>query len=230
MSRTTDAVCGGGSNATPNGSLFFSSAPALRANLELVLFAVRQIGNEQLPHAGRGQQPHRVHAAVPPVEVADHADAIGVRRPHREMHAGRRSDAESDARRASRRCGCGCLRRRDADRSRSARGRSGTDRRLRATWPSWKREAQAVVGNLAGGQLQLRTASPSPLSRRIGVRLPVAVSRTAIDSAARMKRADDDGLAVIRTMRDRARRTDRVRAARSGCQRCCAVTSRSSRS
>ena len=27
MSRTTDAVCGGVSNATPNGSLFFSSAP-----------------------------------------------------------------------------------------------------------------------------------------------------------------------------------------------------------
>ena len=31
--------------------------------------------------AGR-EQPHRVDAAVPAVEVADHADAIGVGRPH----------------------------------------------------------------------------------------------------------------------------------------------------
>ena len=36
-----------------------------------------------------------VDAAVPAVEVADDADAIGVRRPHREVHAGRRPDGDA---------------------------------------------------------------------------------------------------------------------------------------
>ena len=94
MSLTIDAECGGTSNATPNGSLFCSSAPVARANLELVFLAVGQIRDEDFPDAGRHEQPHRVHAAVPPVEVADHADAIGVRRPHGEVHAGRRADRD----------------------------------------------------------------------------------------------------------------------------------------
>ena len=36
-----------------------------------------------------------VHAAVPAVEVADDADAIGVGRPHREVHAGRAADRDA---------------------------------------------------------------------------------------------------------------------------------------
>ena len=79
----------------PNGSVFFRSAPVARPDLELVLLAVRQIGNEDLPDAAGHQQPHRVDAAVPPVEVADDADAIGVRRPDREVHAGRRADGDA---------------------------------------------------------------------------------------------------------------------------------------
>ncbi len=60
------------------------------ADLELVLLAVGEIRNEDLPDAG-GQEAHRRDAAVPAVEVADHADAIRVGRPHREMHAGGRA-------------------------------------------------------------------------------------------------------------------------------------------
>ncbi len=41
------------------------------------------------------QQAHQMHAAVPSVEVADHADTIGVRRPHGEMHAGGRTQVDS---------------------------------------------------------------------------------------------------------------------------------------
>ena len=41
------------------------------------------------------EQPHRVDAAVPAVEVADEAHAIGVRRPHGEVHAGRRPDGDA---------------------------------------------------------------------------------------------------------------------------------------
>ena len=40
-------------------------------------------GNEQLPHAARAVRRHRVHAPVPAIEFADHADARGVRRPAR---------------------------------------------------------------------------------------------------------------------------------------------------
>ena len=95
MSRTTDAVCGGASNATPNGSLFLSSAP-VRVRISNLYFSPSgEIGNEQLPDARRHEQPHRVHAAVPAVEVADDADALGVRRPHREVHADRRPDADA---------------------------------------------------------------------------------------------------------------------------------------
>ena len=43
-----------------------------------------------------------VDAAVPAVEVADHADAVGVGRPDREVHAGRVAERRCGARRASR--------------------------------------------------------------------------------------------------------------------------------
>jgi hypothetical protein len=66
-----------------------------RADLEFVLLAVRQIGDEQFPDAVRREQPHGVNAAVPAVEVADHADAVGVGGPHGEMDPGRRSDRDA---------------------------------------------------------------------------------------------------------------------------------------
>ena len=118
MSRTTDAVCGGASKATPNGSVFFSSCAGLGANLELVFLAVRQVGNEQFPDARRHEQPHRMDAAVPAVEIADEADAIGVGRPHREVHAGGRADDDAVRAELLERTLMGALRRTGADRSR----------------------------------------------------------------------------------------------------------------
>ena len=44
-------------------------------------------GKEYLPDAGAGVQPHRVAAPVPGVEIADHADAPGIRRPDGEIRA-----------------------------------------------------------------------------------------------------------------------------------------------
>ena len=67
----------------------------LRPDLELVPLAVRQVGHEDLPDPGGHEQPHRVDPAVPAVEVADDAHAIGGRRPHREVHARGRSDGDA---------------------------------------------------------------------------------------------------------------------------------------
>ena len=64
-----------------------------RSNLELVVLAVARAGDEDLPDAARLEPPHRVDAAVPRVEVADDADALGVGRPDAEMHAGGLADA-----------------------------------------------------------------------------------------------------------------------------------------
>ena len=58
-----------------------------RADVELVAAAGRQTGHEQLPDPGLHMVEHRVHAVVPAVEVADHADAVGVGRPHAKQHA-----------------------------------------------------------------------------------------------------------------------------------------------
>ncbi len=58
-----------------------------RPDLELVAGALGHAGDEDFPDAGRAEPPHRVQAAVPRVDVADDADAIGVRRPHREVDA-----------------------------------------------------------------------------------------------------------------------------------------------
>ena len=57
---------------------------------ELVLVAGPgpDAGEEHLPHTARPHRPHRVEAAVPPVEVADHPGRLGVGRPHRERRAG----------------------------------------------------------------------------------------------------------------------------------------------
>ena len=59
--------------------------PAL--DLELVDLTLAEIGNEQLPDAGRSAVSHRMATTVPVVEVADHADALGVGRPDGEVDA-----------------------------------------------------------------------------------------------------------------------------------------------
>src|SRR5208283_1514837 len=43
---------------------------------------------EKFPHARIASRTHRVHPAIPAVEVANHADPQGVGRPHGEVHAG----------------------------------------------------------------------------------------------------------------------------------------------
>ena len=63
----------------------------LRPQLELVLLAGANPRDEDLPHAVRQQQAHRVDAPVPAVEVADDADAVGVGRPDREVDPGDRA-------------------------------------------------------------------------------------------------------------------------------------------
>ena len=55
--------------------------------------ADRRGRKEDLPDAARAERTHRVSATVPVVEVADDADADGVGRPHRKVHAVGRADA-----------------------------------------------------------------------------------------------------------------------------------------
>ena len=59
----------------------------LAADAELVFLARLEAGNEKLPDAAGGVQLQRMAAAVPVVEVADDADAPGVRRPDGEVRA-----------------------------------------------------------------------------------------------------------------------------------------------
>ena len=68
------------------------------ANLELVALAVADVRYEDLPDAVREQLAHRMHAAVPPVEIADHAHTIRVRCPDGEVgprHAADRLDVRA---------------------------------------------------------------------------------------------------------------------------------------
>ena len=58
------------------------------AQLVLVEHALAETGDEDLPDPDPGAAAHRVAPAVPAVEVADHRDPGGIRRPDREMHAG----------------------------------------------------------------------------------------------------------------------------------------------
>ncbi len=53
---------------------------------ELVQAVDGEARPEKLPHAGGTQHPHRGVIAVPTVELADQADALGVGGPHREGH------------------------------------------------------------------------------------------------------------------------------------------------
>ncbi len=56
-------------------------------DLELVNFALAEIGDEQLPDAGCAPVPHRMAAAIPVVEVAGHADALGIGGPDGEVNS-----------------------------------------------------------------------------------------------------------------------------------------------
>jgi hypothetical protein len=56
-------------------------------DLELVAGVRGDPGDEELPDAVAGVQAHRMHAPIPAVPVADHADPARVGRPHREGHA-----------------------------------------------------------------------------------------------------------------------------------------------
>ena len=58
-----------------------------RLDLELVEAAGLYSRQEDLPHAAFVTQPHAMPSTVPVVEVADHGDAAGVRRPHGESDA-----------------------------------------------------------------------------------------------------------------------------------------------
>ena len=56
-------------------------------DIELVARAFGDARDEQLPHAGAVAQTHRVAPRVPGVEITDHRDAAGIRRPHGEARA-----------------------------------------------------------------------------------------------------------------------------------------------
>ena len=64
----------------------------LRADLELVLLAVLDSRDEELPDPGRAKRTHRVQAPVPRVEVADDRHRARVGRPDGERRADRAVD------------------------------------------------------------------------------------------------------------------------------------------
>ena len=71
-----------------------SQVPLAGADLVLVLVAFLEARHEGVPDAGAAEPPHRMPAAVPLVEGADHAHAFGVGRPHGEDHARHAVDGE----------------------------------------------------------------------------------------------------------------------------------------
>ena len=58
------------------------------AHLELVLRPLAHSRNKDLPHPGQPQRTHLVAMPIPFIEVANHADALRVGRPHSEAGAG----------------------------------------------------------------------------------------------------------------------------------------------
>ncbi len=56
-------------------------------DFKLVNLPLPQLGNEKFPHAAPAAHAHGVTPAVPMIEIAHHAHALGVRRPHRKRHA-----------------------------------------------------------------------------------------------------------------------------------------------
>ena len=87
--RTRAAVPGRRSNSRAYGSVLSITSPVARLRISYLYSAPsRRSGDEQLPHAAGAVHGHRMHAAVPAVEVADHADALGIGRPDREARPG----------------------------------------------------------------------------------------------------------------------------------------------
>ena len=94
----------------------FARAPG--ADLIFVDLLLDDAGEEDLPDPGLSPVAHRVHAAVPMVEIADDGDALRVGRPHRERRAPDPADVDDDGSPASRTAPGGSLRRGDGCRSR----------------------------------------------------------------------------------------------------------------
>ena len=90
------------------------------AALDLVLvdLALAEVGDEELPDPGRAAIAHRVAPAVPVIEVADHADPLGVGRPDGEMDAAETLVRRGCAHPAARSCGSAFLHPAGEDRSR----------------------------------------------------------------------------------------------------------------
>ena len=123
-------------------------------DLVFVFVAGARAGNEDFPVAVAAHA-HGVAAAVPEIEIADHADAPRVRREHHEGDAVDAVDAASDARRACRRARDACLRRADGGRDRTGSAESG---RRPPARPRGRRSARA--GGSAG-----RAQSTGPANR-----------------------------------------------------------------
>ena len=115
--------------------------------------------------------PHRVAAAVPVVEVADHAHPPGVRGPDGEVDAPEPLVRRSGGRRASRSCGSASPRPAGGGRSRSGPGRTGRRRRTprRAPRGSRRRGGRGTARSGRGGSASKK---PSGWTRSIGARTP----------------------------------------------------------
>ena len=61
-------------------------------NFEFINLAVFQRRDKNLPDPAGAAPAHGVHPAVPEIEISDDADALRVRRPHREMDAADAAD------------------------------------------------------------------------------------------------------------------------------------------
>src|SRR6266513_31574 len=58
------------------------------ADFEFVMRALFDAGNENFPYAGGAQRAQLVHPAIPRVEIAHHAYALGIRGPNSETGPG----------------------------------------------------------------------------------------------------------------------------------------------
>ena len=67
---------------------FFDNRAGLGLYLEFVFVKFLYSGDKKLPNPGAAQNSHGAAAAVPAVEAADDADALGVGRPDGEKNAG----------------------------------------------------------------------------------------------------------------------------------------------
>ena len=86
---TIEAVLGGSSAAKANGSAFSgSSSPSRAEDLEFVVAARRCAPGTKISQIAVAAHAHRMAAAVPVVEVADHADASVRWAPARRSDAG----------------------------------------------------------------------------------------------------------------------------------------------